>query len=160
MTLSIFATAIVISLASRSVEPIPDWMAWLVLDKMSHIVCFRDFVKLAQNDIKSNASQSVDESILAPSPNVGFQNVGDYSLNSLNVTHDNGGNDKEETFEEGWKIVAQVMTRFFALVFCTVLAISTITILSYIWFQSNVEIKNALGYLKDEWQKNTFLTEI
>ena len=163
MTLSVFATVVVLNLASRSVEPIPKWMAWLVLNKMSHIVFLRGFVRLAQKDIKSNASQSgkeVYEDISVQSPNAGLKDGGDNNLNSLNMTDDSGGNDKQGAFDEGWKLMALVMTRFFALIFCTIVAISTVTILLYIWFQSKVEFENALGYLKDEWQKDTFLTDI
>ena len=161
MTFSVFATVIVINLASRSVEPIPKWMAWLVLNKMSHIVCLRDLVKLAKADLKSNVSQSdseVNDINQMVSISASFKDTENNNLNDSTMTRYNAGYDQEGAFDEDWKLIAFVVTRFFALAFFTVVVVNTVTILLYIWLQSKIEFENALGYLKDEWQKDTYIT--
>ena len=174
VTLSVFATVVVINLACRSVVPVPTWMEWLVLNKMSHIVWFNRFVKLARKDIAVKRQDSKEKinghtwdpirfQHLSFNPtilsNAVYKETYGGDLNNLTIKCCNCVNKMEGVFNRDWKLVAEVVSRFFALIFSTIVTVSTVTILVYVWYQSEIELENSLGHLKDEWQAETYFTD-
>ena len=142
---------------------------------MSRIVWFNRFVKLAQKDMAVKSQDSKEEineqtwdpilrhQHLSFTPttlsNTIYKETFSGDLNNLTIKCCNCVNKVQGAFARDWKLVAEVVTRFFALIFSTIVTVSTVAILVYVWYQSEIELENSLGFLKDEWQAETYFTD-
>ena len=142
-------------------------MDTLVLNKLPHIVSLHGYVNLVRKKTskrpKSNKQTSEKQSKFDPagfqrSSSVIFSNYKETNCDNLNTNTINFSYDFETNIERDWQLVAVVMSRFFALIFCTVVVVSTVVILAFIWYQSNIEFQNAIGQLREEWQAVTYFS--
>ncbi|XP_072047039.1 neuronal acetylcholine receptor subunit beta-3-like isoform X1 [Amphiura filiformis] len=178
VSLSVFATVFIINLSSRSQEPVPKWMKWLAFEKLPHILFLNSYVQMVREANKTTNSQAnktttgkqngVDSDGFQHIANPAVINNGDYRDKYNRAYHDHcykgssfttHSKDDKSVFAKDWYLVAIILSRFFALLFCTVVIASTVTILTFIWYQSTIEFEYALGKLKDEWNTKTFFSD-
>ena len=172
VSLSVFATVTAINLSSRSHEPVPKWMEWIVFEKLPYLLFLSGFVKVARANISDSKSttfgnhsvgkfQRSHGSSLFPAVFGGFNN--NHPRNGIYSHRVNGGNrdDKkhdQEPFDKDWYLVGLIFSRFCALLFGLIVILSNGIILFYIWYQSTIDFDNAVGRTKDEWLDQNFFS--
>ncbi len=170
VSLSVFATVAVINLSSRSQEPVPKWMKWIVFEKLPYLLFLNGFVKVARANISDSKSTTYENhSVVNAQRSYGssFPGVFDGFNNDpypKNGIHDHGGNNDDnkqdkERFAKDWYLIGLIVSRFFALFFSLMVILSTVIILFYIWYQSTKDFDKAVGQTKDEWLAQTFFSD-
>ncbi len=171
VSLSVFATVTVINLSSRSQEPVPKWMKWIVFEKLPYLLFLSGFVKVARANISDSKSTTFENhsvvkfqrshgSSLFPAVVGGFNN-NHCPQNGFHAHRMNGGNrddnkHDQEPFAKDWYLVGLIVSRFFALFFGLIVTLSTGIILFYIWYQSKIDFDKAVGRTKDQWLAQNF----
>ena len=186
VSLSVLATVAVISISSKTDEPVPQWMRWLVLDKIAHMVCLHgdvqrlmklstlkstDDATMHQNRMTSSCNHNDDSSQLNTS---GFKV---YSVNSVfdndvnngyaysgNINGGSSGSGFHEprppphppSLSDEWNLIGRIVSRCFAFLFGTFFVFTTVTIIVYVYANSSTEFELAVGEHKDRWQADTY----
>ena len=169
--LTVLSTVALANISSRSWEPVPAWIDLLVLQFLSHIVCFHQIAKEVQHkancvpvDLKTGArTQDTSHRSIMVNENdsVEFHRSILTSLTFPNMMPRKSiRNDTvvKVSFVEKWNVIAIVVSRCFALLFTIIMVTCTITILLYIKFMSEIEFENALGENRDRWLNETFFS--
>ena len=166
VSLSVFATVVTMNLSSRSREKVPEWLRWLILEYLSRVVCMRDYAEELTHEEKDLTSSETYCNNKIYYDNVAFNS---YELTSSKLKDFKGngtmkGKDvdskttkKGDAFADQWKLVGTILTRFFAVLFGLIMVVSTLVILLFIWFCSEMEFELAVGEHREEWLNHTHI---
>ena len=183
VSLSVLATVAVISISSKTDEPVPPWMRWLVLDKIAHMICLHGDVQrlMKLSTLKSTDDATMHQNRMTSSYNHNDDsiqlNTSGFKVYSVNAVFDNdvsngyaSGNRNDgrsgsgyhephpepPSLSDEWNLIGRIVSRCFAFLFGTFFVFTTVTIIVYVYANSSTEFELAVGEHKDRWQADTY----
>ena len=152
---SVIATIFVIHMSATSHRPPPDWIRWLVLQKLPRMVCLdgiKDsrYRKIAPKSpgVKNTNENGVD--VISKSNNKDVDV--DVALRPENC--DKNEVDVKQNQHE-WKLVSLVVDRYLMVIFTAATVVITCSLFILIVIGSKNEYDNEIDILYNSWQQDT-----
>ena len=156
---SVIATIFVIHMSATSHRPPPDWIRWLVLQKLPRLVCL-DGIQESRYRQMAYACRRQSSDVKKISNGNGVHAISKSNNKDVDAALRPENSNKTEIQDEKqnqheWKLVSLVVDRYLMVVFTTATVVITCSLFIVIIIGSKNEYDNEIDILYNSWQQDT-----